>query len=360
MSAVSAESDREDHYQGPAAQLTGMELEGGWKVVRRLKRSEGATGGLYSIGYLVEHQDGRTAFMKAHDYARAISQNVANFSSVLEDMLAAHNFERDLNDHCLNLRMSRVVRVIAASAIAVPDSPLPVNYLIFELAEGDIRDRLADFADVDLVWKLETCQQTAVGLAQLHRAKVVHQDLKPSNLMDFGRGGSKIGDLGNSWFAGRSSPLADGNFAGDPDYAPPECLYGFEMENIEGRLRARDLYMFGSVVLFLFSGVDATCALLTKLPRSHHPGASGAEFEDALPHLIEATEKVADEFEAELGDGPEAALADIYRQLCNPDPRRRGHPNARIGHGNPYSLERYVSQFDRLSKLVARPPAQAT
>jgi len=352
-------TDREDHYQGPAAQLTGMELDGGWKVVRRLKRSEGATGGLYSIGYLVEDVSGRTAFMKAHDYARAISENVANFSSVLEDMLSAYNFERDLNDHCAGLRMSRVVRVIAAGAVMVTGSQLPVNYLIFELAEGDIRDRLGDLADVDIAWKLETCHQTAVGLSQLHRAGVVHQDLKPSNMMDFGPDGSKIGDLGNSWRAGRTSPLADADFAGDPDYAPPECLYGYVLPEEEARLKARDLYMFGSVILFLFSGVDATCAMLTKLPRGHHPGASGAGFEQALPHLIEATEKVAEEFEAELGEGPEAELAEVYRQLCNPDPRHRGHPNARILHGDPYVLERYISWFDRLGGLVTVVPGQA-
>jgi hypothetical protein len=38
------------------------------------------------------------------------------------------------------------------------------------------------------------------------------------------------------------------------------------------------------------------------------------------------------------------------RQLCEPDPRLRGHPGEKLGHHNPYSLERYVSKFDLLAK----------
>ena len=43
-------------------------------------------------------------------------------------------------------------------------------------------------------------------------------------------------------------------------------------------------------------------------------------------------------------------LAGLVTQLCNPDPQLRGHPK-NIGYrGDRYSLERYVSIFDRLAK----------
>lgn len=110
--------------------------------------------------------------------------------------------------------------------------------------------------------------------------------------------------------------------------------------------------MFGGVILYMFGGGSATCALLTHLPIRHHPGATGAGFEQALPHLVEASDKVADQFEEELGDAQWRGIVDRFRELCEPDPRHRGHPGARGRHVDPYGLERYVSYFDRLSKLV--------
>lgn len=105
------ESREPDRYEGPAARLEGRELPNGWTVGERLDRLPEAEGELYSVGYLVGNRDGRTAYLKAHDYARAINENVAEFSRVLADMLDAHNFERDLNDHCTQVRMSRTMAV---------------------------------------------------------------------------------------------------------------------------------------------------------------------------------------------------------------------------------------------------------
>jgi len=40
----------------------------------------------------------------------------------------------------------------------------------------------------------------------------------------------------------------------------------------------------------------------------------------------------------------------LVAQLCDPDPRLRGHPLTRASKGNPYSLERYVTAFDLLAR----------
>ena len=45
----------------------------------------------------------------------------------------------------------------------------------------------------------------------------------------------------------------------------------------------------------------------------------------------------------------EADLTNAVRQLCEPDPALRGHPLTRAYKGNPLSLERYVSLFNRLA-----------
>jgi hypothetical protein len=334
-------------FEGPASRLVGRELDNGWSVTERLNRSVNGSWGTYSVGYLVEDDDGRRAYMKAHDYARVIRET-PNFSQVMSDMLRSFLFEEELNRRCVRRRMDRVVKTLDSGSIPVEGSDIPVNYLIFELAEGDIRDRLNDPAGNDLAWKLTTAHQVAVGLWQLHRAGVHHRNLRPSTLMDFGKQGSKVGGLAGASHDGETAPLT-AHFIGDPDYAPPEFLFEYEMPEKNMRLKARDLYMFGSVILFLFGGYNATCGMLSKLPLCHLPGASSASFEQVLPHLIEATDKVAEEFAASLEPYGLEEIADRYVELCDPDPRHRGHPRSRGMHSDPYSLERYVSFFDHLS-----------
>jgi serine/threonine protein kinase len=339
-------------HKGPATRLSGRRLDGGWLVGERLDRMPGATGGLCSVGYRVSRDDGRTAFMKAHDYARAIQQGGSNFSTVLEDMLAAYNLEKQVNDQCADARMSRVVRSLGAGAILVEGSELPVNYIIFELADGDIRHQFDEHSD-NLAWKLRTLHQVAVGLAQLHRKGIIHQDLKPSNVLAFDAGaGSKIGDLGSAWFQGQTAPLLDQAFAGDPDYAPPECLYGYEIADVRNRLLARDIYLLGSLIPFLFMGVDATSALLVNLPRAHHPRRSALSFEDSLPYLREAFDQVVDSLADVCGEGELRRLAELFEQLCDPDPRSRGDRRPVGKHSKRFALDRAISLLNRLASAA--------
>jgi len=53
----------------PAQELTGIELDGGWKVLELLKRDPKATGGNFSVGYVVESSSGDRAYLKALDYS---------------------------------------------------------------------------------------------------------------------------------------------------------------------------------------------------------------------------------------------------------------------------------------------------
>ncbi len=335
-------------FEGPASRLVGRKLDNGWSVTERMNRSVEGSWGTYSVGYLVDNIDGRQAYMKAHDYARVIRET-PNFSRVMADMLRSFLFEEELNKHCVREKMTRVVKTLDSGSVPVEGSDIPVNYLIFELAEGDIRDRLNDPTGNDLAWKLTTTHQVAVGLWQLHKAGVHHQNLRPSTLMDFGKQGSKVGGLANASRDGETAPLTARHLAGDPDYAPPEFLFEFELPDKNVRLKARDLYMFGSVILFLFGGYNATCAMLSELPVCYLPRASSATFDQVLPHLIEATDKVAEKFATSLEPYGLEEIADRYSELCHPDPRYRGHPRSRGRFTDPYSLERYVSFFDNLS-----------
>src|SRR5438270_14033101 len=91
---------------GPASRLSGLELDGGWRVVERLERPPGATGGMFSIGYIVESPTGERAFLKALDYSSAFEAD--DVPKALEAMTTLFNYERDLLAKCERERLNRV------------------------------------------------------------------------------------------------------------------------------------------------------------------------------------------------------------------------------------------------------------
>src|SRR5207253_9130865 len=58
--------------QTPAESLLGKTLNGGWRVIEAFPLSPNATGGVFSVGYIVEAPDGTRGFLKALDYTRTI------------------------------------------------------------------------------------------------------------------------------------------------------------------------------------------------------------------------------------------------------------------------------------------------
>ena len=77
----------------PAKQLLGKVLDGNWRVVAVVPRSEDATGGRFSQSYIVESERGEKAFLKALDYLEALSST--DPALALKLMTEACVFERD-------------------------------------------------------------------------------------------------------------------------------------------------------------------------------------------------------------------------------------------------------------------------
>ena len=334
-----------------AHMLEGRELPGGWQVVEKIERGPDATGGYFSVGYIVVRDGGR-GYLKALDYSIAFESGDA--ARVLEWMTSSYNFEADLLDDCAASRMDRVVRALDRGEISVEGAEnVPnVSYLIFEEADGDIRSALDSIgAAFDYAWTCRMLHHAATGLWQLHRADMAHQDVKPSNVLTFGRDLSKIGDLGRASRRGSSAPHDEMEFAGDRHYAPPELLYGQIAADWIARRHACDVYLLGSLTMFVFSGATATAAILSFLDDSQHPDDWDDTYAAVLPYVRVAFDRAIEEFEEALSEQLAAAVVPMVRQLCDPDPAIRGHPRTRaITGGNPYSLERYVSEFDLLAR----------
>lgn len=336
----------------PAEMLLGLRLPNGWQVVAAVNRTPAGSGGLFSKGYIVENATGQRAFLKALDFSRALG--MPDLARALQDMTTAYNYERDLLASCRHL--DRVATAIDEGDVnADPTSPIGrVPYLIFELAEADVRNHLASLATFDAAWALRCLHQIATGLFQLYGAGVAHQDLKPSNVLVYGADDSRVGDLGCASVRGGVAPRDRYRIAGDASYAPPELLYGHHVADWEARRFGCDLYLFGSMVVFLFAKVSMNGLLLSHLDPACHPGAWAGDFPSVLPFLHDAFAKALASFKATAPPEVNGELTAMVRELCSPDPAARGHPKNRAARFNRFSPERYVSHMDLLATRAER------
>ena len=336
----------------PAQQLVGRNLPNGWIVEELIRRPESATGGYFSSSYIVRSDNGKRAFLKAMDYKRALES--PDPAKKLQAMTTAYNFERMILEKCNSNRLSRIVRVLDSGSLPPQDGDPSsvVQYLVFELASGDIRSFVAHGQSFEPVWTLKMMHQVAAALRQLHYLNIAHQDVKPSNVLVFEEDHSKLADLGRASDRDSTSPHDGFKCAGDKTYAPPELLYGHVPEDWRTRRLGCDMYLLGSLVVFFCRGVSMTHLLFNRLDKDHHFQNWGGTYSEVLPYLqnvfAQIIRELREEIQADFGFPNE--IAELVKQLCNPDPQKRGHPKNLFSSGNQYSLERYVSIFDRLAK----------
>jgi len=336
----------------PAKRLLGLTLDGGWAVVKELPLPPTATGGFFSTGYLVRRADGTEGFLKALDYSEAFGQAPNQISLTLQRITESINFERDLLKTCGDKNLDRIVRAISTGTIRLAGTSATdvVEYVIFELALADARRQMDSVRSVELAWIFRTLHHIATGLHQLHSQRIAHQDLKPSNVLVFSEAeGQKLADLGRAWCAGHNPPHNNLVVAGDKTYAPPELLYGFVPSDEHARRFGCDVYHLGSMATYFFTRCGATSLLISELQPQFRPSQWTGTFQQVLPHLQDAFAKVLIKFHDAVDQRFQAELTAVTRDLCSPDPMLRGHPKNRASLASQYSLERYITQFNRLA-----------
>jgi serine/threonine protein kinase len=330
------------------ANLVGARLEGDFVIESARVPAPNATGSCRSTGYIARAKGGRQAFVKVLD--TAVDREAPDPVADLKARVDAYYYERNLLTKTLERKMSRVVRAIASGEIASPEGGNPIYYLLFELADGDLREHVELNRQFDLAYRLRVLHQAAIGLQQLHYSQIAHQDVKPSNIVTFERHGIKLADLGHAHDKAIPRPGKERLIAGDPAYAPPEQLYGYEISDWATRRFSADIYQLGSLATFLFTGVGATSLLGGQLRPEHHWDVwLGGRYSDILPHLIEATEAVLDETAAATDASVRDELMVLVRYLLDPNPESRGHPHNLDGAGAPFGLERFISRFNVLA-----------
>src|ERR1043166_6826626 len=141
--------------------------------------------------------------------------------------------------------------IVAAYDFGVHDD---VAFLVMELVEGASlaahlrRRRQAGLGGFDEGQVIHLARQVCAGLSVAHRARLVHRDMKPSNLMVADADGRvKIVDFGIARIEEQSRLTRTGSYLGTLPYVAPEQM---DAAPIDGRA---DLYSLACVLFELMT-----------------------------------------------------------------------------------------------------------
>jgi serine/threonine protein kinase len=171
--------------------------------------------------------------------------------------------ERYLGDESMRLRFLREARAAARLRHANVASVLHLGrigssyFYAMEFVEGETLESLIKRSGrLEVKLALEIPTQVAAGLAAVHKQKLVHRDIKSSNIMvsleDGGAVTAKIIDLGLAKSVnepGSQTAISiPGGFVGTPDFASPEQFAGVQVD-----IRS-DLYSLGATLWKMLTG----------------------------------------------------------------------------------------------------------
>ncbi len=206
----------------------GMKVDG-YEVIRALFAS--ARSHLYVV------KDPSTA---AHLVLKTPSQNFADDHAYIE---------RFIREEWVGLRIDdpHVVKVVQQSR------PRTFLYYLLEYLEGDSLDCFLVQQNLPLrpAVAIGLLEQIASGLMAFHKLGVIHQDLKPANIMRLADGQLKIVDFGSVFVPGLAeiySPILQEMALGTASYSDPHYLHG------HNSAEQGDVYALATIAYELFTG----------------------------------------------------------------------------------------------------------
>lgn len=203
----------------------------------------------------------------------------------------------------------------------VPPKPRSAIYVATEYIDGqNLAQWLHDNPRPELSIVRSFMKQIARGLQVLHRQEMLHQDLKPDNLMIDRNGTLKLIDFGATRVAGLIEADADAiqiNLLGAAQYAAPEYFLGES-----GSVRS-DLYSLGVVAYQMLGGSlpygDAVPKVRTKramqsLRQRYTPLT---QLNDSVPVWMDAAIQRAVDPDPELRH---SQISEFIHELSQPNP----------------------------------------
>jgi serine/threonine protein phosphatase PrpC/ribosomal protein L39E len=125
-------------------------------------------------------------------------------------------------------------------------------YVVTEFVDGQtLTQWMTDNPKPDLETMRGIVEQIAKGLQAFHRLEMLHQDLRPENVMIDKTGTAKIIDFGSVRVAGITDDASDdgpGHILGTAQYSAPEYFLG------EGGSQRSDIFSLGVIAYQMLSG----------------------------------------------------------------------------------------------------------
>jgi len=164
-------------------------------------------------------------------------------------------------------REARVARQVDSPHVA-PVLDAGPGWLALPLYRESLAQRIRRQVRLDLRETARLAAQIGAGIDALHRLRVLHRDVKPSNVLLDEAGDAVVADFGLARGADSTQLTREGQLVGTAHYLAPEL--------IEGRPAspASDVYAFGCLLVECLTGAP--------------PFAGRGDAEVGFAHLVEA------------------------------------------------------------------------
>jgi serine/threonine protein phosphatase PrpC len=221
-------------------------------------------------------------------------------------------------------------------------------YYVTEFIEGQtLRQWMRDHPGPALKEVRNISEQIAQGLRAMHRQEMIHQDLKPENIMLDEHGVVKIIDFGSTKIAGIAeitTPLDRDKILGTRNYTAPEYL-----QDQPGSNRS-DIYSLGVITYEMLCGKLPYRKELTRRNLSKLKYTSTREHNENIPSWIDGTLRKA------VSINPErryTLLSEFVYDLSHPNPDYSRKERPPLIERNPVAFWRGLSVFFFLTTIVA-------
>jgi len=188
-------------------------------------------------------------------------------------------------------------------------------YHVTEYVEGQsLRQWMHDHPQPELREVRNIIDQIVNGLRAFHRLEMIHQDLKPENIMIDKYGTVKIIDFGSTKIAGIeeiSTPIERLNVLGTVNYTAPEYLLGYAGTN------RSDIFSLGVIVYEMLTGKLPYGQAKAQNKAHRLQYISAIEYRQDLPPWVDSA------LEKAVAQGPEkrySTLSELLYDLSHPNP----------------------------------------